>query len=185
MRSKNSMVWLLVFMTIAACGDGSTSSGADATVTSTDTSIGTSAPNDPAVSSTEPPSLTSPTDVPPPTSELPTTTTPPTTSGSVAAGGTPDVILPVVAAMFSDNEFWNIVDVDVPDCQNGYARVFALADQSGCDPEFPICLENEQVFLVDVDGSWQYLEAGTGIECENPSRLSPEMIAACDALGLP
>ena len=48
---------------------------------------------------------------------------------------------------------------------------------------FPNCLENEQVFLVDVGGSWLYLESGTGIECNDPSGLSLELIVACEALG--
>ena len=90
----------------------------------------------------------------------------------------------MIEATFHDNEAWSIVDVDVLECQNGYARVIAFADQSVCDPEFPNCLEDEQVFLVDVGGSWQYLESGTGIECIDPSGLSPEMIVACDALDL-
>lgn len=190
------MVSLLLLMASTACGDESTSSGTDATTTSTVESIEPSALDDPTLPATDPPPpTTSQADETSPTTELPPTTpTPPTsaesttalptTEESVAAACTSDVILPVVAAVFPDNEFWNILEVDVLECQNGYARVIAFADQSVCDPEFPNCLENEQLFLVDVGGSWQYLEAGTGIECNNSNGLSPELIVACEALGL-
>jgi hypothetical protein len=93
--------------------------------------------------------------------------------------------MPVVAGLFPENESWNIIEVDIRECQNGYARVIAIADQSTCDPDFPNCLENEQVFLEDVDGSWEYFTSGTGIECNDEANLWPEMIAVCEALGLP
>jgi hypothetical protein len=194
MKWRASIVCPLAVMAFAACGDDSTSSGTDAVTASAVESTEPPPLDDAAVSATEPPPTTTqapqeppPTDPqtatsPPTTVEL--TTTPMTTEELVAATCTAEVILPVVAAVFPDNEFWNIIEVDVLECQNGYARVIAFADQSVCDPEFPHCLEDEQVFLVDVGGSWQYLEAGTGIECNNPSGLSTELIVACEALGL-
>ncbi len=195
MRWRTSLVSLLALMAFTACGDESTPSGTDATTTSTVESVEPSGADGSTVSATDPPPpTTSQADEAPSTTELPpattpptsaeSTTAPPTTEESATAACTSDAILPVVAAVFPDNEFWNIVEVDVLECQNGYARVIAFPDQSVCDPEFPNCLENEQVFLVDVGGSWQYLEAGTGIECRNPSGLSPELILACEALGV-
>jgi hypothetical protein len=154
----------LVFI---SCGDDSTRSGSD--------SVGT------AISDALDQQVESATTTPPaPEADLATTTT----AEVVAAACTADALLPVVAALFPENDMWNIVDVDVADCQNGYARVFAIADQSICDVDTPQCLEAEQVFLEDRGGTWEYLTSGTGISCGDPSDLGTEMVAACEALGL-
>lgn len=117
------------------------------------------------------------------TPEIEATTT--ITSEIVAAECAADAILPVVAGLFPENDVWTIIDVDVANCQNGYARVFAIADQSTCDLGTPQCYEDEQVFLEKDGGSWEYIDSGTGISCGSPSDLEPEMIAVCDALELP
>ena len=65
--------------------------------------------------------------------------------------------------------------VDIQECRNGYARVYAhLRGMPG---------EAEQVFLRDVDGSWQVITSGTGITCSDQD-ISPELKDACGALGL-
>ena len=120
-----------------------------------------------------------------PTTEASTTTD--TATGLVGASAAPcttDAIMPVVAGLFPDDDVPDIIAVNVLECQNGFARVIAIADQSACGPDFPNCLENEQVFLEDVDGAWEYVALGTGIDCNDPAGLGPEMIAACEALGL-
>jgi hypothetical protein len=154
----------LVFI---SCGDESTRSGSD--------------PGDTAVSDAIDQEAQSPT-MPPtaPEADLVTTTTVEVVPAACAA----EALLPVVAALFPENDMWNIVDVDVADCQNGYARVFAIADQSVCDVDTPQCLEAEQIFLADRGGTWEYLTSGTGISCGDPSDLGAEMVAACEALGL-
>jgi hypothetical protein len=95
-------------------------------------------------------------------------------------------MLPVVAGLLPTPP--GVVAVEIRECQNGYARVIAVADQSTCptsssDPD-PHCYENEQVFLVDRGGSWEVLTYGTGVDCRDPGSLLPEHVAACEALGL-
>jgi hypothetical protein len=81
-------------------------------------------------------------------------------------------ILPVVTEIAPDI----IVGVDIQQCQNGYARVFAT-------PVDPNRDDSEQVFLKDEEGSWELLTWGTGISCQDPDLLD-ELIPACEALGL-
>lgn len=168
MRSSSVIaVSVALALVVISCGDDSTRSGSDPG----DTAIGEAIDQD----------VQSPTTTPPaPEADLATTTTVEVVAAACAA----DALLPVVAALFPENDMWNIVDVDVADCQNGYARVFAIADQSICDVDTPQCLEAEQVFLEDRGGTWEYLTSGTGISCGDPSDLGTEMVAACEALGL-
>jgi hypothetical protein len=77
-----------------------------------------------------------------------------------------------------------IPSVTVAECQNGYARVYANPDQSGCGQLEGACYENEQVFLADTDGEWTYMTSGTGISCSSDDDLGPELVTACEALGL-
>ena len=140
-----------LLITAVGCSSETDSDGSTTTVTRS------------TASSTEPPST------------APSTEPPSTTTASCDA----ESILPVVASLFPDNDAWVIIDVDVANCQNGYARVFAFPDQSGC-PDGDPCLENEQVFLVEVDGSWEYLDSGTGLQCPDAP-----ISEACEALGLP
>lgn len=118
------------------------------------------------------------------------TEAPATAAPGTAADTTPtaecseSTILPVLQSLFPENEAWNIVDVQIADCRNGYARVFAVPDTSSCaDPDVP-CLESEQVYLRDDGGAWAYVDSGTGVECANPEGLLPETLEACEALGL-
>jgi hypothetical protein len=93
-------------------------------------------------------------------------------AGLAAALCESSAILPVVREIAPDI----IVGVDIQQCQNSYARVFAT----------PVDLnryESEQVFLKDEEGSWKVLSYGTGISCQDPDLLD-ELIPACEALGL-
>jgi hypothetical protein len=111
-------------------------------------------------------------------------TSSPSTSSTAAsapsAACTADALLgPVQAALDRPDDpaggqtGLRVVSVDVLDCRNGYARVSAHADVPN--------LEAAQVFLRDVGGDWQYLEAGTGIECGDSS-LTAAVQEACAAL---
>lgn len=162
MKATALMFAFVVAGPLVACGSESTSTGTEGVITSD------------AASAAPVTSTPAGTDAPP------ATTAPPPD----AAHCTTDAILPVVAGLFPENEAWNMIDVEILDCQNGYARVRAIPDQSTCDPEYPHCLEEEQVFLVDVAGSWEYLDSGTGVDCLNPATLLPETVTACEALGL-
>jgi hypothetical protein len=165
---------LSLFVLTVACGSESESGGS-----------GPSGSPDMATTSTSGPGgrTSGTTGAPVATEAVPTTVAATTVSGDTAPGDPAacDVqsILPVVAGLFPENDAWKIIGVDIANCQNGYARVFALPDQSDC-PNGSICRENEQVFLVAVDGDWEYLESGTGIVCPDPF-----VLAACEALGLP
>ena len=167
MRWRTSSVGglLLVASVLVSCGEESTSPVSDTSPTLVAT---TAAPQE-----TDPPAVTG---------AAPETEVPPEPEASAQCDAA--VMLPVLDALFPDNALWNIVDIDIEDCQGGYARVFAIVDQSVCEAGTEPCLENEQVFLVDVGGSWQYLDSGTGIECADPSGLTAETVAACEALGL-
>jgi hypothetical protein len=105
-----------------------------------------------------------------------------TTAPSSAALCTPEVLLPVVAGLFPENDRWNIVSVQISQCGGGYVRLFASADQSVCTSDAPQCLENEQVFLQDVAGTWTYLDSGTGLSCNDPQFMSLPIVPACEAL---
>ena len=114
MKPHSSLaVCLALALVLISCGDDSTRSGSDSAATAT---------SEATVQEVQP-VTTAPVEI-------------------VAAACATDAILPVVAALFPENDMWNIVDVDVVDCQNGYARVFAIADQSTCDLDTPQCFED-------------------------------------------
>jgi hypothetical protein len=69
--------------------------------------------------------------------------------------------------------------VDIKQCQNGYARV--LAHAGNVPPG--TALDEEQVFLRDLDGSWEVITSGSGIACSDEDRSS-ELEEACEGLGL-
>jgi hypothetical protein len=69
--------------------------------------------------------------------------------------------------------------VTIKQCRNGYARV--LAHPGNVPPG--TALDDEQVFLRDVDGSWEVITSGSGIACSDEDRL-PELKEACEGLGL-
>jgi hypothetical protein len=108
------------------------------------------------------------------------------TSGTPQASCTEAAILPVVADALEGaaGGALHIVSVDVRQCRNGYARVFAVPDDSGCEQPGGACMETEQVFLTDDGGEWSYLTSGTGIACGADDDLFPELLAACRGLGL-
>lgn len=98
-------------------------------------------------------------------------------SPSSTASCTTDSILPVVQdADFYARDVISIVDVEIVECQNGYARVVAISDR----PDL-----KEQVFLKAEGDKWRYLVAGSGIDCrDDVGMLGEELIVACEALGL-
>ena len=79
-----------------------------------------------------------------------------------------------------------IVGVEIYECGGGYARVFAVPDNSRCPVEGVACNQDEQVFLKVTDGNWAYLTNGSGINCrtDDPVVLGPSLLSACRALGL-
>lgn len=72
---------------------------------------------------------------------------------------------------------WAAVTVD--ECQNGYARVFAIPGNVPPGSSY----DNEQVFLAWSGGRWKVLASGTGIGCGDAD-ISPELRKACRALQL-
>lgn len=128
--------------------------------------------------SSDPESVTSSAtaDTSPPSTEVSTTVV--STEGASCGVGS---ILPVVADLFPENDVWVITGIDISECQNGYARVFTIPDQSECPGENH-CRESEQVFLQLIDDQWEYLDSGTGLDCNSSEQLISE---ACEALDLP
>jgi hypothetical protein len=113
----------------------------------------------------------------------------PTTSSSTVPTTAPcdtATMLPVVRAELSAPGTVEIVSVTLDECNNGYARVGAVPDNSRCLPNGGgSCYDTEQVFLESVGPSWHYLASGSGIDCAHDTDLQPpEMEAACVALGL-
>ena len=94
--------------------------------------------------------------------------------------------LPVLKETFDDQApKLRIVRADVERCRNGYAQVFAVPDQSVCDPGVGYCYETEQVFFRWTGGVWRIAFTGTGISCEGGSETRPVIVRACRALGYP
>jgi len=81
----------------------------------------------------------------------------------------------------------SIIAVEIGECQNGYARVSAIPDNSKCvRGGGGSCYQPEQVFLKAVADQWVYLTNGSGIACATIASqpLGPDLLAACEALGL-
>jgi hypothetical protein len=116
------------------------------------------------------------------------TTTAPTikvtspTSGVSHAACSSQAILPLLKRKF-DNPAGEltIVRADIKRCRSGYAHVFAI---SGRNPPGHPQYENEQLFLRDVNGSWQSVAEGTGIACSDAD-ITAAMLRACRALDYP
>jgi hypothetical protein len=70
--------------------------------------------------------------------------------------------------------------VEILECRNGYARVYA---QAATTPGGEPIEDAEQVFLKDVEGTWRVITSGTGISCADPD-LTGDLRRACRALGL-
>jgi hypothetical protein len=108
------------------------------------------------------------------------TVTPPT---APAGQCSPDAILPVLRDHLEHPGGLHIATVNVRQCQNGYARVFAVPEDSTCGQPNGSCNESEQVFLRASGDSWSVLTSGTGISCQDAD-VSPDLSLACSALGL-
>jgi hypothetical protein len=97
----------------------------------------------------------------------------------------PQAMLPVISEAIDPRSdlgrFWE--SVEIKECQNGYARVFAV---TGGPPTPPgTQLEgSEQVFLQEIGGEWKMLSSGSGLDCY-PGSMPPDLKDACEALGLP
>lgn len=98
----------------------------------------------------------------------------------------PRAFLPVLKEQFDDDAAeLRIVRADVERCRNDYAQVFAVPDQSGCEPGVARCLETEQVFLGWNGARWRVLTSGTGISCEAGNETIALIQRVCSALGYP
>jgi hypothetical protein len=155
---------LVIAFGLAGCGANSTNSpiaaGAPATSTSTSATPPTAAP---AAATTE------------------------TTTIAAQTPCDAQVFLPVLKEEF-DNEAGKlrIVGADVNRCRNGYAKVFAVPDESVCQPGVGYCFEHEQVLLGWTGGRWRILTYGTGITCEAPGfETDAQIRRVCRALGYP
>jgi hypothetical protein len=95
-------------------------------------------------------------------------------------------LLPVIIAQLPRAENVKLTGVAHLQCKGGYARLLAVADNSTCGKPGGSCYQSEQVFLKAVDGHWQYLTNGSGINCTDPATelKPPELLQACQALGL-
>ena len=123
---------LIIVSLLAACGDGS--SPADVTTTSAR-----------AGSSTSSSSVTTE-----------------SSATDAAAPCDPAAMLPVVQAAVGDPSSLSIVAIEITECQNGYARVGAVPDNSRCDPAGGrACVDTEQV-LAD------YLTANPDVVVSTP-----------------
>jgi hypothetical protein len=111
---------------------------------------------------------------------LPTAVTTPTTPGVSGAACSSQAILPLLQRKFDSGELV-IVRADIKRCRNGYAHVFAISRHN--PPGHPQ-YENEQLFLRDVNGSWQSVAEGTGIACSDAD-ITAAMLRACRALDYP
>lgn len=111
---------------------------------------------------------------------LPTGVTTSTTPGVSGAACSSQAILPLLKRKFDSGELV-IVRADIRRCRNGYAHVFAISRPN--PPGHPQ-YENEQLFLRDVNGSWQSVAEGTGIACGDAD-ITAAMLRACRALGYP
>ncbi len=116
------------------------------------------------------------------------TTTAPTTRATTSPPGTSQAacsaraILPLLKRRF-DNSASELVIVraDIKRCRNGYAHVFAI---SGHNPPGHPQYDNQQLFLRDVNGSWQSVAEGAGIACGDAD-ITAAMLRACRALDYP
>jgi hypothetical protein len=94
----------------------------------------------------------------------------------------PEAMLQVISEAIDipyDGMFWD--SVEIAQCQNGYARVFAIT--RGTPPPGTQLEGSEQVFLQDIEGEWKVLSSGSGLDCY-PGSMPPDLKDACEALGL-
>ena len=96
------------------------------------------------------------------------------------------MLFPAVASVFADdpnNDRYIVIDIEIAECQGGYAHVFAVPDRTVCTTYGYRCMENEQLFLRDDGGSWVLIDMGTGLTCTEPDKYAT-IVEACHALGL-
>ncbi len=108
------------------------------------------------------------------------------TEGSTGgASGAPcaasDFLSVLKAAMDGSAPDLTIVDVEVTRCQNDYAFVLAVPDNSSCQSGGS-CFDSAQVLLGWNGTSWNILNSGTDIGCTSIP-LSDQALVACKALG--
>jgi hypothetical protein len=148
-----ALVSVLVVVTAAACGGSGSSASSGVTVTTTVTQTAT---------------------------ETGRSTGGTTTAAPCAAGD----FLPVLkGAMDGSAPDLTIVKVKVTRCQNGYAFVLAVPDNSSCQ-QSGSCFDSAQVLLGWNGQTWNILNSGTDIGCTSIP-LSDQTLVACKALGYP
>ncbi|HEX2379097.1 MAG TPA: DUF6636 domain-containing protein [Gaiellales bacterium] len=104
-------------------------------------------------------------------------------TGSEAPCGPSDFLSVLKPAMDSTAGDLTIVKVKVTRCQNDYAFVLAIPDNSGCQSGGS-CYDSAQV-LLSWDGTrWNVLNTGTDIGCTSVP-LPDQTLVACKALGYP
>jgi hypothetical protein len=145
---------------------------------------GADSPNPSAAPSARTTSTSTP--IPPPITAAAAATTE-TRTTSAEASCSAQVFLRVLKQEF-DNEAkkLRIVRAEVKRCRNDYAQVFAVPDDSVCQPGIGYCYDSEQVLLDWSGGKWRILTYGTGITCEEPGfETVPLIRRVCRALGYP
>lgn len=96
----------------------------------------------------------------------------------------PSSFLPLLQETYDDpGAGLAVVEVRVERCRDGFAQVFAIPDDSACEPGLGGCFESEQVFLRADGGAWTILASGTGLTCGEED--DPALAEACGALGYP
>jgi hypothetical protein len=129
--------------------------------------------------SESPPATTASTAAAAPTTTVAATTAP-STAGSASAACTSQVLLPLLKQKFDNPPDELVIErVDIRRCRNGYAHVFAVprSNRAG-QPQY----DSEQLFLREVDGSWESVAEGGGISCSDAD-VSGQLLQACQALG--
>jgi hypothetical protein len=162
---QTTAVLALAFV-LAGCGADSPNSTTAAGAPATSASTSTTQPTTAAAATTE------------------TGATEASTTAEWAPCGA-QVFLPVLKqAMDNEAAELRIVRADVKRCRNDYAQVFAVPDESVCQPGIRHCYEHEQFLLGWTDGRWRILTYGTGITCEVPGfETDAQIRRVCWALG--
>lgn len=102
---------------------------------------------------------------------------------SEAPCGPSDFLGVLKGAMDDSSNGLQIVKVKVTRCQNDYAFVIAVPDNSGCQSGGS-CFDSAQVLLAWDGVKWNVLNSGTDIGCTSIP-LSEQTLVACKALGYP
>jgi hypothetical protein len=132
-------------------------------------------------------------------SALPPETAPPETTAAETGGAEtipppaapaaepecePDEILPFLQEQLTGVEpELSIVAAEVVRCRQGHAQVFAVPDETPCQPGGEYCYEKEQLFLSWSGQNWRIVAGGTDLACAAGTNL--ELSPVCSALGYP